>query len=142
MNSEGQVGLTHADFMFCGLGRTRWTHPCRFSVLWTWKDKLDSPVQILCSVNLEGQVGLTHAVFLFCGLGRTSWTHPCRFSVLWTWKDKLDSPVQILQHSEESSLLEHLTGHTLLEQFVLPPCGNREGQGLDSCHRSYKWVYP
>jgi len=38
----------------------------------------------------------------------------------------LNSPVQILQHSEVSSLLEHVTGHSLLEQFILPSCRNSE----------------
>ena len=34
--------------------------------------------------------------------------------------------MQILQHSEVSSSLEHVTGHSLLEQFILPPCRNNE----------------
>lgn len=41
-------------------------------------------------------------------------------------RDKFNSPVQILQHSELSSFLEHVTGHSLLEQFILPACRNNE----------------
>jgi hypothetical protein len=50
--------------------------------------------------------------------------------------------VQILQHSEESSLLEHLTGHSLLEQFILPPCKNKKGSELEKgkapCNRLWR----